>query len=235
MQKEDESTKAKLKLLAKFLSRGRGLIISTKGTFEEDGKTVTYWDTQEKQVENPFRALEQLIGLARSLAVIHGRTQVTEHEIELLRRVVLSSMPVDRSRALSLFTYMKTLTGSVTSSSIDKNQETARRLLEELYELGLLDRGKEMGTSGHERNTYSPLPEFEDIIRKPVKALDHLADLISSTQTSTLPPDGSHNLDTNIYMDKNIHKGESGGSLVGDSSSPSKPSLEELYKQHGRL
>lgn len=240
IKEEDENTKAKLKLLAQFLAHGRGLIITQKGTFEDEGKTVTYWDTQEKQVEYPYRALEQLLGLARSLALIHGRTKVTEHEIELLRRVVLSSMEVDRSKILSLFAKSESLTAVNTSSSIDKTAETSRRLLGELAELGLLRRDKEMGSSGHERNVYKPVDEFKEIIRKPVNTLDHLADLGITKETPPLPPAESETTNTDTYAYKEDNKKEWGGSLVvhysnSTSSSSSINTIEELYRKHGRL
>jgi hypothetical protein len=64
---------------------------------------MTVYDIVEIQREEPFRALSQLRVLAIALAIVHQRSEVTEHELELCRRVVLSSMPYDRSLILALF------------------------------------------------------------------------------------------------------------------------------------
>ena len=53
--------------------------------------------------KNPNRALGQLRTLGRSLARIHGRSEISAHELELLRRIVLSSMLPGRADALAVF------------------------------------------------------------------------------------------------------------------------------------
>jgi hypothetical protein len=83
---------------ASLLARGRGVIRSARREFQnEKGKPVVYYEIEETQIEEPFRAVHQLKTLAISLTFIHNRESVTEHELELLRRVVLSTMPVDRA------------------------------------------------------------------------------------------------------------------------------------------
>jgi len=103
-QPETPEIRARLNELALFLSYGRAVVLTERHHEQgEEGKTYTVYEHTGQQREEPFRALQQLRGLARSLAVIHARNHVTDHELELLRRVVLSSMPPDRADALLLF------------------------------------------------------------------------------------------------------------------------------------
>jgi hypothetical protein len=67
-----------LQCLAKFVAHGRGAIAWQKSSFGD-------YEIASVQVEEPFRALQQLRNLARALARVHGRTALTDHELELGR------------------------------------------------------------------------------------------------------------------------------------------------------
>jgi hypothetical protein len=82
---------ARINLLAELLAHGRASVRWHQNVSRE-------WEIDQVQIEEPFRAAQQLRNLGRGLAAIHGRARLTEHELELLRRVVLGSMPVDPRR-----------------------------------------------------------------------------------------------------------------------------------------
>jgi hypothetical protein len=175
-----DGQKSEINTLALLLARGRGVIRSAKREFEnEDGKSVSYYEVEEVQIEEPFRAALQLKTLARSLAYVHGRLGVTDHELELLRRVVLSTMPVDRASVLALFQDPKNLTpsGALTvkrsEEGIGKSYGRAKQILTELTYLDILNKS-EYEQQGYE---YRPSFEFDDLITKPIKPLNHIDDL----------------------------------------------------------
>src|SRR5262249_51222874 len=89
---EHQNTISQMGLL---LAKGRGLI----DWREEHGSR----EIEAVQIEEPFRAIQQLRNLAVALACVHGRTEVTGHDLELARRVVLSSMPASRADVLGMF------------------------------------------------------------------------------------------------------------------------------------
>jgi hypothetical protein len=94
---ETEMRRGVINSLATLLGRGRAVIHRSK--YDPEGQ----YEIEEVQIEEPWRVLQQLCNLGRALARVHGRASITDHELELLRRVVLASMPVDRAEVLSLF------------------------------------------------------------------------------------------------------------------------------------
>ena len=88
---ETEMQREVINSLATLLGRGRAVIHRSR--HDPEGP----YEIEEVQIEEPWRALQQLCNLGRALARVHGRVSITDHELELLGRVVLSSMPVDRA------------------------------------------------------------------------------------------------------------------------------------------
>jgi hypothetical protein len=174
-----EEHKNEIKMLALLLARGRGVIRTEKREFEnEAGQSMSYYEVAETQIEEPFRATLQLKTLALSLAYVHRRRKTSDHDLELLRRIVLSTMPVDRSSVLALFqnpanlTPGGTLTAKLCAQGINKSYGRAKQLLTELIHLEILEK------SGDElQYEYSPNAEFRDLIMKPVSPLNHIDDL----------------------------------------------------------
>jgi hypothetical protein len=183
-----DDDKKEIKSLGLLLARGRGVIRTEKREFEnEEGRLVSYYDVAEIQVEEPFRATLQLKTLALSLAYVHGRRKITGHELELLRRIVLSTMPVDRASVLALFQDPTNLTpdGALTvklcKAGMEKSYGRAKQILTELTHLKIVEK------SGDESQyEYSPCDEFKDIITKPINPLRHIDDLVGVR--STLSP-----------------------------------------------
>lgn len=178
---ESETVKQRLQELAVFLSYGRAVAL-TEGHRErgEEGKSYVTYETSDFQREEPFRALQQLRVLARSLAVVHGRAAVADHELELLRRVVLSSMPPARAETLLLFqnpVYLRGdggLTRRGVSEGLKKSYNPAKRLLHELERLELLE---SVSDSESKERVYYPAGRFKELITTPITSLDHLLDL----------------------------------------------------------
>jgi len=188
-----DAAKEQLNGLAKFLAHARAAIRTEPTKIETDsGKTATVYDIVEVQREEPFRALLQLRVLALALALVHQREEVTEHEIELCRRVVLSSMPYDRSQILALFQDSSRLTqdGGLTrkaaAEGIGKARNQAVRLLTELESIEVLTGVKTHDdVLGVDVWTYYPASdEFAGILNLPTKTLDHIGDAKGS------PPQG---------------------------------------------
>lgn len=160
----NDEVKTYLKLAARFVARGRGIVILQKNSFVDEGsKEVTYYEPQDIQIEQPFRAIQQLISLAEYLAFVGGKKTVGLEELEIIKEVVISSMPADRSQALRVL--LATDNGEITAQQLkdqsDKSIKTARRLLDELTHLGLVEKVK--GT-GQLASTYKIADEFKNFI-----------------------------------------------------------------------
>jgi len=184
---ESTQQREEINNFAQLLSRGRAVITTKKTTYEnKEGKQISSYEVDEIQTEEPFRAAMQLRSLGRALAWVHGRDRMTSHEIELLRRVVLSTMPVDRASVPALFQDMRNLkpgyqglTRKQCSEGIEKSYNRAIQLLIELQQVKILDMCQ-IKENNVDVNLYTPFPEFHSIIHHSVLPLDHSADLIEA-------------------------------------------------------
>ena len=185
---ESKEQRDEINNLALLLSRGRAVITTNKTEYENDkGKRISTYEAAEIQTEEPFRAALQLRCLGRALAWVHGRDHITTHEMELLRRVVLSTMPVDRASVLALFQDMinlkpgyQALTRKLCSEGIGKSYNRAIQLLIELESVKILQMSRITDENG-DLNLYVPFSEFRSLIHRPVLPLDHNADLTEVT------------------------------------------------------
>lgn len=83
-------------------------LIEDLSCFVAKGRAAAYWPRNEDnelelasmQVEEPYRLYAQFRVLSHALALAHGRELVTEHELDLVRRVALATIPRDRARVL---------------------------------------------------------------------------------------------------------------------------------------
>jgi len=178
--------------LASLLAHGRAVITTKRGEYkkEQEDKPLVYYEPSEVQIEEPFRAALQLRTLGEGLAWIHGRDYLTEHDLELLRRVVLSTMPMDRAGVLALFQKQEKLTedGFLTrqlcKEGIGRSYNRANQLLTELCLVGLIQVVKKVEEEKEGPYFYEPLPRFDAIIRRPTGPLDHIADLVEGERES---------------------------------------------------
>ncbi|MGH7770940.1 MAG: hypothetical protein ACREQA_01740 [Candidatus Binatia bacterium] len=176
-----------IKPLSELLRRGRGII--------RDGSVF--------QMEEPFRIQQQLKAMAISLAHVHERETVTDHEMEHLRRIVLFTIPYNRASILALFQNPANLTpqGGLTvkgcSQAMRLSDTWAEQLLKELETLEILEVDR-----SQKEHEYRPLPEFAPIIAQPIKPLDHIADAalkdegqsLASPSPTEIPPGQAENL-----------------------------------------
>lgn len=194
LEAETPQQQEQVNCLASLLAKGRSVVRSGKREFENlEGKMVSYYEMDEIQTEEPWRAFQQLRNLGRALARVHRRPRITDHELELLRRVVLSSMPVDRAEVLALFRERKHLTsdGGLTRKAcqhgIGKSYGRAKQLLTELTAIRLLQPEKVEAKNVKEEYVYFPVTPFEGLIQKPLETLDHILNLGSEAITQNSP------------------------------------------------
>ncbi|KKR24174.1 MAG: Phage/plasmid primase, partial [Candidatus Daviesbacteria bacterium GW2011_GWB1_39_5] len=90
-----------LRRAARLMSNCRGIVLLQAASFKnEDGEDIKYFEVLDVQVEEPWRAVQQLITLAKYLAFVSGKGEVGVEELQIIKEVVISSMPADRSQAL---------------------------------------------------------------------------------------------------------------------------------------
>lgn len=136
----DDDIKLILERLAVFTSKSRGIVITKEQSFiGDEDKEVTYNEVIDWQIEEPWRAFQQLKGLSIALSIINQTYKISQDEISILTQIVLSSMPVQRAEVLECFKTEKTLTASQLSQLTQKSIRTCQRLLKELQFLGILE------------------------------------------------------------------------------------------------
>lgn len=151
LESESLDTQNYLNSLAKFIARARGMVITRLAEFlNEKNEKVQFYEPIEIQIEEPFRALQQLRVLARSLAVVKGKLKVGEEELKLVKEVALSSMPADRSLLLSVVVSQNRYwTAKEVADAIGISHKTALRQLDELVTLKIMTKQGQTGISNH--------------------------------------------------------------------------------------
>jgi hypothetical protein len=138
------------------------------------GRTIGEWIDQHyhiTQQEEPYRAYGQFLALARSLAVVHGSWEVTDHELELARRVAFSSLPIRRASALKMFSSASGNQISVKQCAalLKQSDDSARRLLKELEEIQILE-----SVQTAQGQCWKPRSEFARVLSSPVNPIGSL-------------------------------------------------------------
>jgi len=155
--------------LARLLAQGRTVIFKQRVPGDYPSEYVMV----DKQTEQPWRAVHQLRTLCSSLARIHGRNLITEHELELARRVVLSTIPVDRAEILAQFPFHpEGFSLEEWAKSHNKNLQWVNQVMQELLTAGIV-----VSSSASNGRVYHSAPEFRDLLVKPLGQLDHVQDL----------------------------------------------------------
>lgn len=161
----DETAKTRLNNLANLTARARGIVISDKTSFkDEDGNTKNHYEVSDIQIEEPFRALKQLKKFSQCLAIVNGNQSVGDEELDIVKKVVLSSMPVRRADVLSVFNEGQVFTAKTASEKLDKNYRTVKRNFDELVALRVLKSTKD---ENQKARTYSLRDEFKAIFPSP--------------------------------------------------------------------
>jgi hypothetical protein len=110
-------------------------------------------------IEDPSRANQQLYNLARGHALSYGRNYITEDDIPLIIKVVLSTASIERVLILDLLiAYKGTLTTSQITTAMRMSNNTAKRTMTEF-------KGLELVTMERINNDYSN-SEYKIIFNK---------------------------------------------------------------------
>jgi hypothetical protein len=163
---ERSEHRSQLNGLATLLTKARGVPITSRVNDE--------YEVEEMQVEEPFRALQQLRTLGRGLACIHGRPALTNHELELLRRVVMSSIRKERADALACIAQTPGIDRNTLKDRLGKSYGWADNVLADLCMMGLATKKVVGGNHVH----YHLIPELPDLVEDWHEPLDHLGDLV---------------------------------------------------------
>lgn len=147
----------KINLYAQLMSQARGVIITES---VDDSNGHRKYEIVDIQIEEPFRALKQLKKLAECLAIVNGKVEITKQELEVIRRVVMSSMPIRRAEVLKIFLGNKTYTASQAAELLNKSYKTVKRNLDELKALKILNCSKK---ENDKAGIYKLNPSFKDI------------------------------------------------------------------------
>ena len=176
-------TQAYLRITAELMSNCRGIVLLQSATFKnDDGEDVKYYEVSDVQIEEPWRAVQQIMLLAQYLAFVVGKDEVTIEELSIIKEVVISSMPADRSQALRTIKEQGgTITAKQLSDSFDRSIKTSRRLLDELTALKVLEKIKGSGTIATD---YTVNEQFKNIL------LLNTAEFLSSYSSGTKTRDG---------------------------------------------
>jgi hypothetical protein len=153
--------------LARFVAKGRAGAYWPKTAWDESP------ELESMQIEEPYRLYDQFRFLAQALARVHGRDAITDHELELLKRVAFSTIPAHRARVLEILR-----DGGMDRQSIPGcvglRKGRVDRALAELEYAKLIEIGK-TPTGGRPRDYYTLVSWIDRLL--PGDPSDHLADL----------------------------------------------------------
>lgn len=188
LKNESAEIRKKINDLTKFIARARGLADTIESSYKDSkGEVRIGREVVDKQVEHPWRAFRQIRALARCLAIVRGKDEVTLEEIETVTNVAMSSMPVQRAKALAVFKDQREISAKELSEKLEIGMRTSQRILKELFVLKILDkiqyqRGVDLGGFV---NSYFPVKEFEDILlAKPTEMVVQVPQISQQGQVS---------------------------------------------------
>lgn len=182
-----------------LIAHCRGIVYFEANTFnDEQGKTIKYYEPADVQIEKQWRALHQLKALIECLVFTTGKEEVDIEELEVIKEIVISSMPADRSQALRV---IKESGGTITAKELSEQSEkavkTSRRLLDELTALKVLEKIKGTGVIASD---YRIVDQFKNFIC--LSPSDFLSSYSSGTETPPSTPSTSDG--TQPELDENF-------------------------------
>lgn len=148
-----DASKQYLNQLAKLVARARGIVVTDEGINASR-------EPVDIQIEEPFRALKQLMKFSKCLAIVSGRTVISDEDLQIVKQIALSSMELRRADIIRIFGQCSSVTVNVASELLKKNDRTVRRHLNELVSLGVLDLNKNKNQLAAE---FSLKPQFKVI------------------------------------------------------------------------
>jgi hypothetical protein len=140
--------------LAKLLSHLRGTV-TTWNTDKTQGSNYGY---STPMIEEPDRAMTQLLNLAKGHALSQGRNYLSLEDIPIIIKVVLSTASIERVLVFDLLLANKgSVTASLLSRSLGISKSTALRTMAELTALKLVSGN--LFDFGYEDEGECPLPQ----------------------------------------------------------------------------
>lgn len=186
---EDSEVQEWLNNAADFVARARGIAITKVEEFKNDkGEDITYYSPVEVQVEEPWRAINQLRNLAISLAAVRNKDAVTMEECETLKEVVRSTAPPDRAIVLdALLTQPSGMSAKEVGEAIEKSTKTAQRQLKELEMLKLVHKFKDPNMQSVTAPYLHAIdPEFGKLLTPADRDNNHEQEPLSTTETQEI-------------------------------------------------
>lgn len=136
-EKDNEKTKRFIVRLGRLLAHLRG-VVPTWETKDSESQGIDY-AYAIANIEEPDRAIRQLTNLARGHALSQGRNYLTEDDISIVIRVVLSTASTERVR---IFELLLNFGGCLTTRQImdylNTSAPTAKRTMAELKAIDLV-------------------------------------------------------------------------------------------------
>jgi hypothetical protein len=131
--------------------------------------SVPTWDTSHSQgseyaygiatIEEPSRAITQLMNLAKGHAISRGRNYITKEDVTIIIKVVLSTASIERVAVFDLLlAHSGELQTTTIIDSLNVTSPTANRTMTEFKAIGLVD-SKNIGSS--HVNEIMLKPEFD--------------------------------------------------------------------------
>ena len=137
--KNEELPKRYIIKLAILLSHLRGVVTTWGDTYDSQGLGYNY---ALPMIEDPSRAITQLMNLARGHALSQGRNYITMQDIPLVIKVVFSTASRERVRIFELLIeHRGKLSTSLIADSLNTSDNTAKRTMAEFKAVGLVNVG----------------------------------------------------------------------------------------------
>ncbi|HTE49031.1 MAG TPA: winged helix-turn-helix domain-containing protein [Candidatus Paceibacterota bacterium] len=232
---ETNEIKKKINNIARFICNARGIAISGRSTFKNDaGNEVDYYEIKDWQVEHPWRILNQLKSLLTILSFINGKNNIDEEIINIIRPIILSTMPVDRSQVLNVLASKCGLSARDISKEIRKSSKTIRRILKELEALNIVDcyKDSKAGASGEAPWLYYIVPEFASVLEAPIPPTEFMSQSrshIKETGESYNKEEIEEDLvDLANYLNPDRKKHEDGIEVPSNPFKKEPPDIKEL-------
>jgi len=172
---------------AKLLARLRASI----NVWKDKGSDDKEYTHTVPVIEKPDRINQILYNLARGHALAAGRTQITFADLSLVINVTYDSAQTTRT---NLFRLLIENNGQITTSIVAENlrcsDETARKEMETLKVLGLVDLSQEYSVAGRPENEIVLKPEFQWFISEESKKFNNFnttSNLIGKVPDDSLP------------------------------------------------
>jgi len=145
---------------AELLSKLRGSLVTWKNNEERGEYQHTF-----PIIEEPPRAINALINFARGHALINGRNYLHSDDLELIKRICMSSMPYDRHKFLQLILkHEGRLTTAVVEQELNCSQDVALRTMKSFQVLGIVDIKNISLGDGHPMYYVELKQEFQELV-----------------------------------------------------------------------